>query len=307
VRRAAGVALLALAPLSAAEPRAVRFAQNPILTPATHPSLGPNINGPSLVRAPDWLPGRLGRYYLYFAAHQGDAIRLAYADRLEGPWKIYEPGVLRLAETGCRGHIASPDVHVDEDRKQVRLYFHGPAEGIAGQKTYLATSADGLRFRASREPLGDSYFRLFRHGGYYYAMARLGKLYRSRDGVTGFEEGPSPFGPDSTVRHVAALVERQSLAVFFSRIGDLEESILMSRIDLAPDWRAWKASDPALILKPERSWEGAGEPAKPSREGAIYGPARQLRDPAVYREGGRTYLLYSVAGESGIAIAELLR
>jgi hypothetical protein len=31
----------------------------------------------------------------------------------------------------------------------------------------------------------------------------------------------------------------------------------------------------------------------------------QLRDPAVYEEDGRTYLLYSVAGESGIAMAEL--
>jgi len=31
-----------------------------------------------------------------------------------------------------------------------------------------------------------------------------------------------------------------------------------------------------------------------------------LRDPAIFEEYGRIYLLYSVAGESGIAIAELL-
>jgi hypothetical protein len=32
----------------------------------------------------------------------------------------------------------------------------------------------------------------------------------------------------------------------------------------------------------------------------------QLRDPAIFEDDdGRTYLLYSVAGESGIAIAEL--
>ena len=31
----------------------------------------------------------------------------------------------------------------------------------------------------------------------------------------------------------------------------------------------------------------------------------QLRDPAIFEEDGRIYLLYSVAGESGIAIAEL--
>jgi hypothetical protein len=30
-----------------------------------------------------------------------------------------------------------------------------------------------------------------------------------------------------------------------------------------------------------------------------------LRDPAIYEENGRTFLLYAVAGESGIAIAEV--
>jgi hypothetical protein len=33
---------------------------------------------------------------------------------------------------------------------------------------------------------------------------------------------------------------------------------------------------------------------------------RQLRDPGIYQEGNRTYLLYSVAGEQGIAIAEIV-
>ena len=39
-----------------------------------------NINGPSLIRVPDWLPNPLGQYYLYFAHHKGDHMRLAYAD-----------------------------------------------------------------------------------------------------------------------------------------------------------------------------------------------------------------------------------
>jgi hypothetical protein len=34
-------------------------------------------------------------------------------------------------------------------------------------------------------------------------------------------------------------------------------------------------------------------------------PVRQLRDPAIFCEHERTFLLYSIAGESGIAIAEL--
>jgi hypothetical protein len=31
-----------------------------------------------------------------------------------------------------------------------------------------------------------------------------------------------------------------------------------------------------------------------------------LRDPGIFVEGGKTYLLYSIAGESGIAIGELV-
>ena len=46
-------------------------------------------------------------------------------------------------------------------------------------------------------------------------------------------------------------------------------------------------------------------PLEPSKAGPAQVRVRQLRDPAVFREGAKTYLFYSVAGESGIAIAEL--
>ena len=39
--------------------------------------MGDNINGPSLIRVPNWVEGRLSRYYLYFADHKGAYIRLA--------------------------------------------------------------------------------------------------------------------------------------------------------------------------------------------------------------------------------------
>ena len=42
----------------------------------------------------------LGRYYLYFSHHAGKYIRLAYADRLEGPWKMQAGGVMRIAFGG---------------------------------------------------------------------------------------------------------------------------------------------------------------------------------------------------------------
>jgi hypothetical protein len=34
-------------------------------------------------------------------------------------------------------------------------------------------------------------------------------------------------------------------------------------------------------------------------------PVNQLRDPAIFKENGKIYLLYAVAGEQGIAIGEL--
>ena len=69
---------------------------------------------------------------------------------------------------------------------------------------------------------------------------------------------------------------------------------------------AWRASEPVAVLEPEMGYEGANLPLQPSARGWAPEAVRQLRDPGVYREEGGTYLLYSVAGEQGIAIAELL-
>jgi hypothetical protein len=57
--------------------RISRIVDRPIISPKTHPSIGANIQGPSLIRVPDWVEGRLGAYYLYFADHKGSYIRLA--------------------------------------------------------------------------------------------------------------------------------------------------------------------------------------------------------------------------------------
>ena len=58
-------------PLAAA-PEVTRLPGNPIIRPAMLPGAdGENINGPSLIRVPDWVANPLGRYYLYFAHHNG--------------------------------------------------------------------------------------------------------------------------------------------------------------------------------------------------------------------------------------------
>ncbi|MFL5284085.1 MAG: hypothetical protein ACJ8AW_24605 [Rhodopila sp.] len=65
--------------------RVTRLGDGPIIGPWSHPSIGVNIQGPSLIRVPDWVEDRLSDYYPYFADHKGSYIRLAYADRVTGP------------------------------------------------------------------------------------------------------------------------------------------------------------------------------------------------------------------------------
>ncbi|MFP4172040.1 MAG: hypothetical protein ACLFV4_03925 [Candidatus Hydrogenedentota bacterium] len=137
--------------------RVERFEANPIIHREMHHMIGEvgeNINGPSLIRVPEWIEDPLGAYYLYFAHHDGQFIRLAYADHLKGPWKIHEGG-------------------------------------------------------------------------------------------------------------------------------------------------------PQTVLKPRKDFEGAFEPVERSSFGSTYDFVHQLRDPAIYVEDGRLYLLYSAAGEWALAIAEL--
>ena len=47
------------------------------------------------------------------------------------------------------------------------------------------------------------------------------------------------------------------------------------------------------------------EPLRKSVSGVAKQPMRELRDPAIFVDEGKTWLLYSVAGEKGIAIAEI--
>lgn len=285
-----------------------RLDGNPILHRDFTPGVGKNVNGPSLVSAPPWIERPLGRYYLYFAHHRGTFIRLATADELEGPWRIYQPGTLHLADshfptTGRRPHIASPDVHLDAQSATVRMYYHGLDTATRKQHTRVAVSHDGLHFHALPEILGRPYFRVFQHAGWWYALAMPGILYRSADGLSGFERGPKLF--ESSMRHSALLQRDGELFVFWSRVGDCPERILCSTIPLQGDWQSWRAAPAGEVLEPREPWEGADRPLQPSVRGWMDEPVRQLRDPAIFEQDGHAYLLYSVAGESGIAIAEL--
>ena len=149
---------------------------------------------------------------------------MAYADKVRGPWTIYRDGVLGLSETRCRNHIASPDVHVLSDQGEIFMYFHGVTTD--SQRTFRASSMDGLRFEASDDDLGPFYFRGFQHNRAWFAIAKTtespggGILMRSPDGKRRFERGPDIIPQQ---RHVAVLKADTSLRIFFSRGKDCPE------------------------------------------------------------------------------------
>jgi hypothetical protein len=317
-----------------------RFAQNPLITTRTSPSLGDNVNGPAVIRVPSWVERPLGRYYMYFAHHMGAFIRLAYADRLEGPWKIHEPGVLPVDTTAFHRpqpdppenlenfytHVASPEVYVDDTRRRLVMWFHGwytegrrwpTGEAAArdwarqngyGQYTQVAESSDGLRFEVRPAVTRVSYLRVVPLDKALLGMARLGQLLRSNDPIGVFAIGPNPFRDTryaNRVRHVAVMSRGDLLHVFFTAIGDDPERVMVSTVEMRGDWQSWRAADAVEVLRPEAAYECSDMPSAPSAAGDVKGPVNQLRDPAIFEEAGRTVLFYSICGEQGIAGAEL--
>ena len=315
-----------------------RFIDEPIIPPFLEEEIGSNINGPSLIKAPAWIKSPLGKYYLYFADHKGDRIKLAFAENLEGPWKIYTGGTLQLKdshfltqrpeipddfdvnELGVRDvhrdhighipkkiddltypHIASPDVHVDEINQRIVMYYHGLDE-FGLQKTRVAVSNDGINFLARKKIVGWPYFRKFSYKDLDYAISMPGVIYKNSGDLEDFTIVNQIMDEDT--RHSAVMVDEDKLLIFYTRKGDKPERILLTTIDLTLPSPLWKTSKPIEVLKPEKEWEGASLPLYKSVASAINIPANQLRDPAIFIEDGKNYLLYSIRGENGIAIVE---
>lgn len=203
-----------------------------------------NLNGPSCVRIPTWAtnkPDPTANYYLYFADHSGDYIRMAWSANLEGPWtgfrmseatypSLGDRGVLSVGGDGLidadegiiiDGHIASPQVIVDDVNQRFIMYYHGQVSfGTQGnsrqQRTVVATSSDGLNFnmpasgnyssdsRAGQSghgtlpvAYGESYFRVFEQAGRRYSLSNTGDIYAAP--ATG-----DPLVPDASYNHSSA-------------------------------------------------------------------------------------------------------
>ena len=74
---------------------------------------------------------------------------------------------------------------------------------------------------------------------------------------------------------------------------------MMSKIVLGPNWEEWSATNPVDVLSPATGYEGAGIALKPSQVGMTGGRVRELRDPAIYREGGKH--IYSIRSKESTA------
>ena len=149
---------------------------------------GGNINGPCLVRIPDWVDPEnradvSAVYYLYFAHHGDEYIRMAWAVNIGGPYTLYNThpkgkdndqqrgrGVLDLGghigksgkpeikitkDIVLKNNVASPDVIIDDANRRFVLFFHAHSHkpnydsrvaNTSKQKTFVATSGTGLNF-----------------------------------------------------------------------------------------------------------------------------------------------------------------
>ncbi len=312
---------------------ASRLATSPLIYAGLDPSIGVNIQGPSLIRVPEWLDGALGRYYLYFADHKGRHIRLAYADKLIGPWHIHVPGALQLEDShfptqspprtesthmtndssapkllhsvayeASTPHIASPDVHVNHAKRRIDMYFHGLVS-YGKQMTRFASSKNGIDFFAEAPILCPTYLRVVPYLGRLIGMHMPGVIYEMNHANGPFENGTQVLTNDA--RHHALLVNRQRLFVFWTQVGEAPEHIKASYLDLGLLNKGFHINHLGPILKPELAWEGSHAPLKPSVRSSAYGCVNQLRDPCIFVEEGRVYLLYAGGGESAIGIAEL--
>jgi hypothetical protein len=199
-------------------------------------------------------------------------------------------------------HIASPEVIVDDASRRFRLYYHG-LDAFARQVSRVAVSSDGLDFEAKPEILAPPCLRMFHYRKSWYGLGMPGGLFRSESGLTDFEAGPVLFEPD--MRHAGLWLRGDELWVFWTRVGDAPERILLSTIDLSRDWEEWRESEPVEVRRATEDWEGGTLPPMPSVRSAVNRPANQLRDPFLFEDSGRPFLVYAVAGEAGLGIATL--
>lgn len=221
---------------------------------------GVNMNGPSVIRIPSWIsvdqradPSAI--YYLYFAHHSGQYIRMAWSSEIAGPWTLYDVGTgISLGDRGVldlgdaempigngivipNNHLASPNVHIDAVNQRIIMYFHSGStlhvdgNEVSGQKTFVAISDYGLDFSGGVEPviLGDSYFTVFGYDDELYALDNGAGLWRAPHSI-------DPWNPPSGWVFSDALWDEASVNGYREDLDDDGYSSSELRVRHASTW-----------------------------------------------------------------------
>lgn len=123
---------------------------------------------PSLVELPRKNWTRIKRvhpdanFYIYWAAHKGKNIKMAWSSSLDGPWVEYNNpqlcdknancklGVMPLPQPKRRwNHVSAPDVMFNAKHRRFVMFYHGLHAGRGGHSSFIASSDDGLDFSGS--------------------------------------------------------------------------------------------------------------------------------------------------------------
>ena len=296
------------------------WSDGPIISPASHPSIGANIQGPSAIKVPE-LDHRAARRLLPLFRRPQGKLHPARPTRTVPPaMDRLPPGSLQLEQSGfsdrAAGSLArtaclfrgsaigsearqSHTICCPRSRRRTSLrptstsirraadrHVFPRARDVGTQVTRVATSPDGIDYAAQPEVLGRSYMRVFQHDGMTYALAMPGQFYRSKDGFHGFEPGPILFNP--LMRH-AAVLKRGARIMGVLDAGRRGAGAHSAQPDRSAGRlaRAGRKPEPVEVLRPEHPWEGADAPLVPSIRSTAYGHVNQLRDPAILEDEGR--------------------
>ena len=222
-------ALLAvtLVSLVVASDRAVRFPQNPIVTPASSPSIGDNINGPSLIRVPAWVERPLGRYYLYFSSPGNTSAcmptscqdRGRFTSRARSDSRRRRAASITSRRRTCMSTMpgvrsSCTSLSVRRQHRQQRPRRHQRTEDVSGDFGRWSSLPVGAQPLGPRISACSTGARLLRHRARRHRPALAGTCGRhlSRTDSDRRDSG-------RLLRHAAVDVHGDVLRVYYSRIG----------------------------------------------------------------------------------------
>ena len=155
---------------------------------------------------------------------------MAFSNNIAGPYTIFEGGVMHLKDSPGTNHIASPDVHVDNIGKRIIMYYHSFYKDF--QYTFSSISTNGLFFVSQKNKLGNYYFRVFKFNNEVYSISKgkntYGMIYKYYNKSWNIISDKFILN----LRHTAILVQKKTIFIFYSLIGDVQESIYCSRLNL---------------------------------------------------------------------------